>query len=130
LFTGKRRHRGFNQAELIAWSTLKAPGGERLVLTTGAGCECLGSAGAVAGRDVVLVDDVYRMGTTMTEWARVLRRAGTANVSVARTLKLASKFEGLDLPGGGWAKFQSFEFQRQKPNSWSRPEEQVETLKS
>ena len=73
----------------------------------------LGSAGAVAGRDVVLVDDVYRMGTTMTECAQVLRRAGTTNVSVARTAKLASKFEGLDLPGGGWAKFQGFEFQRQ-----------------
>jgi orotate phosphoribosyltransferase len=46
---------------------------------------------------VLLVYDVYTTGTTASECARVLRRAGAAKVwvaTVARTLKLASKGEG------------------------------------
>jgi orotate phosphoribosyltransferase len=41
------------------------------------------------------VDDVYTTGTTATECARVLRRAGASRVwvaTVARTLKLASNY--------------------------------------
>ena len=48
----------------------------------------------VTGREVVLVDDRYTTGTTATECARVLRRAGAAQVwvaTLARTTKLASK---------------------------------------
>jgi predicted amidophosphoribosyltransferase len=44
----------------------------------------------VKGRDVILVDDVFTTGTTATECARVLRRAGAARVfvaTVARVLK-------------------------------------------
>ena len=53
-------------------------------------------AADVKGREILLVDDVYTTGTTATECARVLRRAGASRVwvaTVARTLKLASNIE-------------------------------------
>ena len=53
----------------------------------------------VTGREVQLVDDVYTTGTTVSECARVLGRAGARKVlvsSVARTLKLASKYQETD----------------------------------
>jgi len=56
----------------------------------------------VTGREVLLVDDRYTTGTTATECARVLRRAGAAQVwvaTLARTTKLASN-DGAGGPGG------------------------------
>ncbi len=134
LYKSKRRQRGFNQAELIACEALKvcSAGGRfrlrqdmllrvrdthsQIGLTSHQRRENLRGAFAVEradelnGQEVVLVDDVYTTGTTASECARVLRRAGASRVwvvTVARTLKMASKYEeveglheqGLDVSG-------------------------------
>jgi ComF family protein len=119
LYKTKRGQRGFNQAELIARAALKLhPAPERMQLSSDVllrtrdthsqigltshqrranlrGAFAVGRAGEITGRDVLLVDDVYTTGTTVTECARVLRRAGARKVwvaTVARTLKLASNY--------------------------------------
>lgn len=155
LHKGKRRQRGFNQAELIARSALKALGDERLVLANEIllrtretqsqigltshqrrenmrGAFAVANAGAVHGHRVILVDDVYTTGSTVTECAKVLRRAGAAKVwvaTVARTLKLASKYEELDAPNAAEERFKVSEFQSFKDKSTEMSEEQLETLK-
>ena len=137
LYKGKRRQRGFNQAELIARSALKTGVDERLVLATDVllrtrhtqsqigltshqrrenvrGAFAVARADEITGRDIVLVDDVYTTGTTATECARVLRKAGAARVwvaTVARTLKLASKNIDLDETEGAEGSFKVSESQ-------------------
>ncbi len=123
LFKSKRRQRGFNQAELIARAALKSvPRPDRfrvatdllvrtratdsqIGLTSNQRRENLRGAFAVTrseevtGYQVLLVDDVYTTGTTATECARILRREGASRVwvaTVARTLKLASKYQELE----------------------------------
>ena len=117
LHRARRRGRGFNQAGLIASAALKHfPAGRlRLVsedllrqretasqtgLTTHQRRENIRGAfrvsrpQAVAGREVLLVDDVYTTGATVSECARVLVRAGASRIwvaTVARTLKHSAR---------------------------------------
>jgi ComF family protein len=118
LHARKRAQRGFNQAELIARAALKQLGkparlelcenvlvrrretGSQIGLTRHQRRENLRGAFAVtdptriAGRNVVLVDDVFTTGTTVSECVRVLQRADAAGVwviTVARTLKTSQR---------------------------------------
>lgn len=118
LYRAKRRERGFNQAELIARAALKGhafpyelgadvlersrPTVSQIGLTRAQRIENIRGAfriphlNRVAGRTVLVVDDVLTTGTTASECARVLRKAGAEKVlvaTVARTLK-ESGFEG------------------------------------
>ena len=114
LFHRKLRQRGFNQAELIARAALKLAAvtneltlepqilervretQSQIGLTRHQRRENLRGAfrvaepGKISGCDVLLVDDVLTTGTTASECARVLRKAGAKRVwvaTVARTLK-------------------------------------------
>jgi ComF family protein len=149
LFKGKKRQRGFNQAEMIARSALKTyPAPHRFQLATDVlvrtrathsqigltshqrrenlrGAFKVARAQEVTGREILLVDDVYTTGTTATECARVLRRAGASKVwviTVARTLKLASKYQ--EEHG-----FNSSELRREAEFAESPELENAETLK-
>jgi ComF family protein len=115
LHTRKQAQRGFNQAEMIARGALKQLArpkrfdlstgvlvrrretGSQIGLTRHQRRENLRGAFAVSDptrilkRDILLIDDVLTTGTTASECARVLLRAGAARVwvaTVARTLKL------------------------------------------
>lgn len=113
LYRSKRRERGFNQAELIARAAMKKnafpglklatdvlartrPTVSQIGLTRPQRVENMRGAfrvvhpNKVVGSSVILVDDVLTTGTTASECARVLRRAGAEKVwvaTVARTLK-------------------------------------------
>jgi ComF family protein len=115
----KLRQRGFNQSELIARAALKLrPAAGRLQLSTTVlerrretksqiglsrhqrrenmrGAFAVAKPHEVAERDVLVVDDVFTTGTTVSECARILRRAGAKRVyvaTVARTLKAEAQF--------------------------------------
>lgn len=151
LYKSKRRQRGFNQAECIARAALKTRGvGQRLErasdlllrvrdthsqigLTSHQRRQNLRGAFAVSppnrvgGREVVLVDDVYTTGTTVSECARVLKRAGASRVwvvTVARTLKMASKYQ--EQHGFEVSRFQS----SKEGNHVIETENDVQTMKA
>jgi ComF family protein len=114
LHARKLRQRGFNQTELIVREALKIGGGNgRLVLCSGVlerrretqsqigltrhqrrenirGAFAVAKPEQIVSREVLLVDDVFTTGTTVSECARVLLRAGASKIyvaTVARTLK-------------------------------------------
>ncbi len=111
LFRDRLRERGFNQAEEITRAALKLlPGFQmstrvlRRVRATASqigltrhqrranlrGAFAVIGPEIIAARDVLLVDDVFTTGTTISECARVLRRSGASRVfvaTVARVLK-------------------------------------------
>jgi ComF family protein len=118
LHRSKLRQRGFNQAELIARAAMKIYSSrQRFRLDAGVlertretasqigltshqrrenlrGAFRVASPEVVKGRDVLVVDDVYTTGATVSECARVLRRAGATRVwvaTVARTLKISAR---------------------------------------
>ncbi len=138
LYKSRRRQREFNQAELIAQAVLRSyPAPDRLQLAPDLlqrtrdthsqsgltshqrrerlrGAFAVTRAAEVTGRDLLLVDDVYTTGTTATECAKVLRRAGARQVwvaTVARTLKLASKYAVGERAEGGEEGCKVSEFQ-------------------
>ena len=115
----KQAQRGFNQAEVIAREALKQLSRpKRFDLCTGVllrrretgsqigltrhqrrenmrGAFAVSDPARILNRDILLIDDVYTTGTTASECAGVLRRAGAARVwvaTVARTLKISDGF--------------------------------------
>lgn len=114
LYKSKHRQRGFNQAELIAKAALKFKDSEKFVLKSRLlkrlrptesqigltrhqrrenirGAFGILHPEEIAGHEVLLVDDVFTTGTTVSECARILIRAGASKVwvaTVARTLKM------------------------------------------
>lgn len=113
LHISKHKQREFNQAEMIARVALQSLPAARFELNLQIlerrratlsqiglsshqrrenlrGAFVISAVDAVKGREVLLVDDVLTTGTTASECARVLRRAGASRVyvaTVARTFK-------------------------------------------
>jgi ComF family protein len=125
LYKGKRRQRGFNQAEMITREAMRFyPEKARFAMENDIlqrvrdtqsqigltshqrrenmrGAFAVSGAAEVTGRSIVVVDDVYTTGTTLSECARVLRKAGATRVwavTVARTLKKASNYGDFEAP--------------------------------
>ncbi len=110
LFAARERERGFNQSELLAQAAVKVLGRQRpawrLRIESGVllrvkdtrslyrlnphqrrvnlrGAFRVAKKVVIAGREVLLIDDIMTTGATARECARVLKRSGAAKVWVA-----------------------------------------------
>jgi ComF family protein len=120
----KQWQRGFNQAELLARAiarrrgipVVRALGRARYTQTqaglsnterrknVAAAFRCRRAARTLAGRRVLLIDDVLTTGSTAAACARMLKQAGAASVVVATVARVDRRFEGATaqpVPGGG-----------------------------
>jgi ComF family protein len=124
LFRAKRRQRGFNQAEALARSAVKALRRARpewrLTVATGVlerrratqsqagltphqrranmrGAFFAPAPDKLKGADVLLIDDIYTTGATARACAQALRRAGAGSVYVA-TVARAQRQEMIQPP--------------------------------
>jgi ComF family protein len=134
LHSTKLRQRGFNQAELIARAAIKIRGVESRLHLRGnvferkrdtpsqigltghqrranlRGAFAVTKPEEIKGREVIVVDDVYTTGATVSECARVLLRAGATKIwvaTVARTLKVSAQHVDIgpnkDASDEGWS---------------------------
>ncbi len=118
LSPGKRRARGFNQAEAIARAFLSTQPSGSIQLDTASlvrtrettsqtgltrhqrranlrGAFAVSDRARVKGRSLLIVDDVMTTGTTAGECARVLRRAGAEQVFVATVARATKEVESV-----------------------------------
>jgi ComF family protein len=111
LHASKKRERGFNQSELMARAAVRQSSiGNRLELDPDLlerrrithsqiglsrhqrrenirGAFVVAKPDEVAGREVLLIDDVFTTGTVVSECARILRLAAASKVFVATTAR-------------------------------------------
>lgn len=119
----KLRERGFNQSELIARAAMKiTPIGDvncsvlyrvrptesqtgltpQQRRTNIRGAFRVLDSDKISGRDILLVDDVFTTGTTASECARVLRKAGAPRVWVVTVARVLLRQDTrADVPGSG-----------------------------
>jgi ComF family protein len=122
LHARKLRQRGFNQSELIAHHAIKPRAGSGMLVLHSRvlerrretqsqigltrhqrrqnlrGSFAVARPEEIAGREILLVDDVFTTGTTASECARVLRRAGASKVFVATVARtLTAEAQGIDM---------------------------------